>query len=723
MTSSPSPIRPSSGRPSSGSTRVALVGTGTIADTHLEILRTVPGVELVAVCDANRERAERAARRFGVRRALTAVEELAGAGVGLAHLCTPPDTHVALTRQLLEAGIGVFVEKPLALNRAEASELAQLAAERGLRLAVNHNNIFHPAFVRLRERLDSGAIGRLEHVRATLCVPLRQLDAGDFAHWMFRAPKNIVFEQATHPLSQIHALVGTVRRLEASVLTTRELAPGQVLCERWVAAGQGERASVELHLAFGRSFPRWVLEVLGSDGVLEADLYHDLLWSEAKTQALDAWNSFLAGFGRGVALQRDAGRVLAAWFAQTLRLRSRHDAFFIGMRDSIRSFHAAYRSGAAHPGDVELAIEVIEWCDALAANAPARTPMPEVPTRGAPLSGSVVVTGATGFLGRRVVTRLVERGVPVTALVRRTHALPRELHEAALAGKLRLVVGGLGDPTALRELLRGARACVHLATGNGATWEEIEREMVGGSLRLAQAARAERVARFVYVSSIAALYTAVDHPPAPVPDSLPVDPQPRGRSLYARGKIATERALAELHAREPIGLVIARPGVVLGPGGAMQHSGLGLWVRDNHCVGWGRGAHPLPIVLADDVADALVLAALHTGDELDGRALNLATRSSLSARATVEALARASGRRLVFHPRPLWLSQLAEVGKWVVKKLARRPDVAFPSMRDLRARALEVPFACETARELLGWTPREDAAEILAVLEEAHAPR
>ncbi len=128
-------------------------------------------------------------------------------------------------------------------------------------------------------------------------------------------------------------------------------------------------------------------------------------------------------------------------------------------------------------------------------------------------------------------------------------------------------------------------------------------------------------------------------------------------------------------------------------------------------------------MLVDDVADALALAALHTGDELDGRALNLATRSSLLGARNGRGARPGERPRLVFHPRPLWLSQLAEVGKWLVKKLARRPDVAFPSMRDLRARALEVPFACETARELLGWTPREDAAEILAVLEEAHAPR
>ncbi len=704
-------------------TRVALVGAGFIADYHLEILRGTPRIEVVAVCDADRERATRTARRFAVPHAVGSIAELEGLRIEVVHLCTPPDTHERLVQECLERSLAVLVEKPLALDPHAALRLGTLASERRLRLAVNHNNLFHPAFVRLLAQLESGVIGRLEHVRATLQVPLRQLDAGDYGHWMFREPRNIVFEQATHPLSQIHALVGRVQRVRPALLQTRELAPRQIFCERIVAAGEGERGTVELALAFGRPFTRSILEVIGTDGVLEADLHHDLLWRERKTQALDFWNSFLAGFGRGFALQRGALRGLIGWSLQTLRLRGRSDSVYGGMRDSIRGFHAAYRSGAAFAGDHERASEVVEWCGALAAGLPAATPPAPLSPPGRAREGEIVVTGANGFIGRRVVARLLDRGAPVTALVRRAHALPRELAAGIESGRLRLFVGGLGDAAFLRDVLRGARACVHLATGGGASWEQIEREMLGGSTRLAEAARAEGVERLVYVSSIAALYTARGAAPDPVPDSHPVDARPEDRSLYARGKIATERALADLHARTPLGLVIARPGVVLGPGSAMQHSGLGLWVRDNHCVGWGDGEHPLPVVLADDVAEALARAALHAGRELDGRAVNLAARAGLSARAIVEALARSSGRRLVFHPRPLWVSQVAEIGKWCVKKLARRADAAFPSPRDLRARALELPFACETARGVLGWSPEERASEILHVLEDAYAPR
>ncbi len=119
------------------------------------------------------------------------------------------------------------------------------------------------------------------------------------------------------------------------------------------------------------------------------------------------------------------------------------------------------------------------------------------------------------------------------------------------------------------------------------------------------------------------------------------------------------------------------------------------------------------MVTADDVADALARAVTYEGKGLDGRALNLCTRTPLSARQIVGELARATGRSLYFHPRPLWLSQTLEIGKWLVKVAGRRPGVRFPSYRDLKSRALIPPFGSETAREVLGWQPVEEREAFL----------
>ncbi|MFH0943637.1 MAG: NAD-dependent epimerase/dehydratase family protein [Planctomycetota bacterium] len=693
----------------SGPTRVALVGAGYIADIHLEALAGLDDVRLVAVCDRDPERAERAARKCGGVPAVTRLEQLQGTGAQVVHLCTPPDTHVDLTRRLLEMGLGVFVEKPLALTEREAHELADFAEARRLPLAVNHNNVFHPAFRRLARKVRAGEIGRLEHVQVTLAVPLRQLDAQDFTHWMFQAPRNIVFEQATHPLSQIHHLLGPAHEVSVTYLGSTELNPGQVFHHRWSVAARAERGTAELYMSFGGPFTRSTLQVLGSDGSLEADLFHDNLSGEEKTLYLDFWNSFLAGHNRGGQLRRDARRSLLRWISSTLGMRPRSDTFFLGMRDSIRAFHESLRDGSHFHGCAENAVQVAAWCDQVAGDLKGVGLAPvKLPPLALARKGEVVVLGATGFIGRQVIRILTERGIPATAVVRRLHTLPPEITAPAQDGKLRVVQASLEKPEQLQKACAGAAAVIHLATGGGDTWEQVERAMVGGSVKVAEVCAEQNIKRFVYVSSIAALYTGADCGSSIIEDSLETDPRPDQRPVYARGKMAAERALLEFQESHDIGLVIIRPGVVLGAGTPMQHSGLGLWARDNHCVGWGDGEHPLPVVLVDDVAEALVRAALHRGPELTGKAMNLCASVPLSARKIVEELQQSTGRRIVFHPRPLALSQAMEIGKWLVKKAGRRKGASFPPYRDLKARSLRPGYSCDIAREVLGWQPVED---------------
>lgn len=708
----------SSTRPG-GPRRVALVGAGWIADAHAEILAGIEGVRVVAVCDPDRARAEKLAQRFGVPRVETSLDALDPRDVDLVHLLVPPDLHESLARELLEKGLGVFVEKPLALSADVARALAELAGRRNLPFGVNHNFVHHPAFVRLLAAVRSGEIGRIEHVRATLATPLAQLEAGQFGHWMFRAPSNIVYEQAVHPLSLVHALVGKADRVATTILSTRELLPGQVFHDRWsvaaVAGGAGPAgdASVELHLAFGAGFEQFRVEVRGTDGVLEADLRRNALSGEGKSRWLEFFDGYRATSGRGAMLRRDARAVLARTLRATLGLARREDGFFASMRASIEAFHRS-------PEPPDSAVEVLAWCDAIARAAAPPAPPTKLPEPGPPRAGEVCVLGANGFIGRRTVLKLLERGLPVTAVVRRIDALPPELTQGAADGRVRIVRARLEDRASLDRALAGAKSVVHLATGGGDTWADVLRSMVKGTVTAAEAALDAGAARFVYVSSIAALDTGR---PGAIEDSLATDPRPDARPVYARGKIAAEQALVLLRASRGLPLVIARPGVVMGEGTPMQHSGLGLWVRDNHCVGWGAGAHPLPLVWVDDVADALARIVAYAGHDLDGKALNLCASPALDAREVVLELARASGLALHFHPRPLATSQLMEIGKWIVKKLGGRRDAELPSWHDLRARSLAARIPSETARVLLGWKPVEEREAFLDRTVRIHARR
>lgn len=113
--------------------QVAIVGSGFIGPAHIEALRRLGFVEVVALCDASLEHAQEKARQLNIPYAYGDVEALlAHPGIQVVHNCTPNFLHAQVNRQILKAGKHVFSEKPLCLTPKEARELEQLAREAGV---------------------------------------------------------------------------------------------------------------------------------------------------------------------------------------------------------------------------------------------------------------------------------------------------------------------------------------------------------------------------------------------------------------------------------------------------------------------------------------------------------------------------------------------------------------------------------------------------------------
>jgi predicted dehydrogenase len=124
--------------------RVAVVGVGYLGRHHARILSDTAGVELVAIVDSNEPRAREIAAGCGAR-PLSDVAALDDLGVDAVTVATPTVSHHAIARRLLERGVPVLVEKPLARTLDEADDLIAAAARAGVPLAVGHTERFNPA--------------------------------------------------------------------------------------------------------------------------------------------------------------------------------------------------------------------------------------------------------------------------------------------------------------------------------------------------------------------------------------------------------------------------------------------------------------------------------------------------------------------------------------------------------------------------------------------------
>jgi predicted dehydrogenase len=135
--------------------KVGIIGCGQIAMTHIPYVLAQPDARIVGLADASDGRARELATRFhipSVHRTLT--DLLNTERPDVVHILTPPQTHATLAIAAMEAGCHVLVEKPMAVNLVEAEAMEAVARRRGVKLCVDHNRLFDPAFVRAKALVE-----------------------------------------------------------------------------------------------------------------------------------------------------------------------------------------------------------------------------------------------------------------------------------------------------------------------------------------------------------------------------------------------------------------------------------------------------------------------------------------------------------------------------------------------------------------------------------------
>jgi predicted dehydrogenase len=203
-----------SGRaPSRTGLRVAVVGVGSRSEIALHVPEALLGTEVVAAVDSADAGQSRARRLFGsipVHPSVTAL--IQGGGVDAAIVTTPDATHAGVAVELLQAGIAVYLEKPLATTVLDADAVLEAAARTGTPLYVGHN-FRHSGVVRaLRAVVAGGEIGEVKTVWCRHFVG----NGGDyyFKDWHAdrRQVNSLLLQKASHDIDVIHYLAGGYTR-------------------------------------------------------------------------------------------------------------------------------------------------------------------------------------------------------------------------------------------------------------------------------------------------------------------------------------------------------------------------------------------------------------------------------------------------------------------------------------------------------------------------------
>ncbi|MCL2368552.1 MAG: Gfo/Idh/MocA family oxidoreductase [Oscillospiraceae bacterium] len=145
--------------------RAGVVGTGFVGKIHVEMIRRLGNVEVVAVADSHDTEA---AAQMGVPYGFVCYKEMVDTmSLDMVHICTPNNSHYEITMYALERGVNVLCEKPMTTTIEEAQEIVKKVEETGLVFALNFHNRFYPMTHHMRNIIRDGELGDIFSVTGT----------------------------------------------------------------------------------------------------------------------------------------------------------------------------------------------------------------------------------------------------------------------------------------------------------------------------------------------------------------------------------------------------------------------------------------------------------------------------------------------------------------------------------------------------------------------------
>ncbi|MCC6241045.1 MAG: Gfo/Idh/MocA family oxidoreductase [Phycisphaerales bacterium] len=196
--------------------RMAFIGCGGIAQTHMQALREMPDVEVVAGCDILPERLENFQTKWGVtelyedwRKMLKNVE------LDAVSVCTPNGVHAPASIDSSKAGLHVITEKPMAMNPRECQQMIDAAKKAGKKLCVGFQFRYHPNTQFLKKAADEGQFGKVMFMK---CHALRRRG---IPNWGVFGRKELqgggpMIDIGVHIIEMAHYVMGSPRPVAAS---------------------------------------------------------------------------------------------------------------------------------------------------------------------------------------------------------------------------------------------------------------------------------------------------------------------------------------------------------------------------------------------------------------------------------------------------------------------------------------------------------------------------
>jgi predicted dehydrogenase len=258
---------------------VAVVGCGFFAQNHLNAWRDLKreGVELVAVCDIDKGKAEAAAKNFNVPKAYTDLDEmLAKEKIGLIDIVTRVETHKEQVLKTVAKGIPTIVQKPFAFDLGDCRTMTLAAKKAGVPLAVHENFRFQSPLRRITELLRQGVIGEPSWGRVSFRSDY-DIYAGQ--PYLLNETRFVISDLGVHVCDVARAYLGEVERVSCETQNRNPKAKGEDTATIMMRHANGAVSVSECTYGAHRvpnTFPQSLIELEGTRGSIILNANYEL---------------------------------------------------------------------------------------------------------------------------------------------------------------------------------------------------------------------------------------------------------------------------------------------------------------------------------------------------------------------------------------------------------------------------------------------------------------
>src|SRR6202521_3086319 len=536
--------------PSDTKFRVGLVGAGYISEFHASAVQRVPHARLVGVADVDTSRAARLAARFGVSTIFPTMEALISEGIDVIHILTPPDTHAQLAIAALKNGCHVLVEKPLATCVEDVDRISAAAEAAGKSVCVNHSLLYDRFVSKALGLVRSGAIGvplSFDYFRSSEYPPYR----GGPLPVHYRNGGYPFLDQGVHAVYLAESFLGAIEDVKTYHGTYG--GDSNLLFDEWRVAAQCQRGTANIQISWNvRPLQSWFV-VQGTEGVLRANLFAMWVTHSRRLPLPKAPARALQAMSEGLSISAQVPANIARFACKKI-------VQYDGLHSLVAAFYGALRAKEAMPVPHGQARSTVDWMNRVSQEADsAKIKFQAQFQSGGP--AKVLVTGATGLIGRNLVRQLLQKGERVRIFVRRQ--TPAELMNDC---NIEVFLGDLGDPAAVDRAVAGTEIVYHVgATMKGGAHDH-ERGTVCGTKNVVESVLRHHAQRLVYISSLSCLHAAASDRGDLVTEDWPVEPSPAKRGAYTQAKTEAEKIVCDAVRNRGLRAVLLRPGRGVGPG-------------------------------------------------------------------------------------------------------------------------------------------------------------